>query len=610
MKKITTSLFALAVAVSAVALPLQKTASVAPDFKLAKNLDPMSASMLTQKHAKLDTDFVPFSLKNSGITTKALPEGATSTIYYTNPSGTFYPVQFFSLDGEEGWYIPSILVPPYANLDWLNYSYYLATDAEGNESLGLIGSEYTYNWTYYDFNGSQATSDTENLTTYNQPMPLKGFPEVAPTLTANGDANLTYENHFVVYGGDGKYGDQFIAANEGMTDLIYQGACPVDMLSNDFANFGRTGAFGNGAATAAGWADWENYYVQYYGITDFSIEGVAQIINKPASPYALKNLTVYAYVQCAAGADINFTFFKLNDQGQVTSEVAKEYTYTFDQATDNVVAISIPFTSLDAYGWELDYQLIDYGMAMFITGYDDAAFTTFDLPVLFFKYDSPTWIVNGTSLYAYATFMYNGSQAGDLLDYPYVFHTDETKTALMGVASMYILMDMEYPYLQTYGNYTTGEGYEPKAEYTVGAYAGGSVEIGMLCSAYASDIVYDTADGSDIPSWLTVEITDNTSDYSGLTAEDVIVKFSVDANVEDVNHTCDIVLSYKGQTQTFHVNHYSSSVENIGNDAVETVESEYYNLQGQKLVAAPQNGIFIQKNIKADGSVQNVKVVK
>lgn len=44
-------------------------------------------------------------------------------------------------------------------------------------------------------------------------------------------------------------------------------------------------------------------------------------------------------------------------------------------------------------------------------------------------------------------------------------------------------------------------------------------------------------------------------------------------------------------------------------DASPVVATEYYNLQGVR-VAAPQQGIFIQRNIKANGSVSTVKVAK
>lgn len=54
----------------------------------------------------------------------------------------------------------------------------------------------------------------------------------------------------------------------------------------------------------------------------------------------------------------------------------------------------------------------------------------------------------------------------------------------------------------------------------------------------------------------------------------------------------------------------------LGEDGVngveisETVATEYYNLQGLKLAEAPVKGIFVKKEIKANGAVKAVKVVK
>lgn len=57
------------------------------------------------------------------------------------------------------------------------------------------------------------------------------------------------------------------------------------------------------------------------------------------------------------------------------------------------------------------------------------------------------------------------------------------------------------------------------------------------------------------------------------------------------------------------INKGESSVESvISNSPV--VSSTYYNLQGQRISNAPENGIYIVRNVKADGTVEAVKVVK
>lgn len=53
----------------------------------------------------------------------------------------------------------------------------------------------------------------------------------------------------------------------------------------------------------------------------------------------------------------------------------------------------------------------------------------------------------------------------------------------------------------------------------------------------------------------------------------------------------------------------NSLIENVVADS-KTISVEYYNIQGQKLNAEPENGFFIKKATKANGTVQATKIVK
>lgn len=55
----------------------------------------------------------------------------------------------------------------------------------------------------------------------------------------------------------------------------------------------------------------------------------------------------------------------------------------------------------------------------------------------------------------------------------------------------------------------------------------------------------------------------------------------------------------------------SSGIEDvIAESNAEVIAVEYYNIQGQKLSVEPENGLYIQKAIKADGTVKASKLVK
>lgn len=598
MKKFTTLALALAVSASAMAATVQEFAPV-------KAMDLTTVQPAVEK-AEKTVDLSSKALVGKSLTTKAVPEGATVKPYYTDPAGTFYPYNTFALDGKSGYILPTLLLPAYTNLQWLNYSYYL-DPTSGDPTLAV--DDYTWNWAYTDFNGGEATYSGTDLTTMNQPYALKNYPESSYELT-NADATLKYASGMPTFGGNGEFLPWFAEAN-GITNVEYSGCKPFNIFADDLIALSRSGSFGKEANTAgSGWDGWVESLAQQ-GATNFRVEAMCQTFDKPAAPYALKKLSVMALVNCTAGAQLRFVFFKLDDKGNITNEVVKDYTYTFAEAYDSNTTgyyyeIPVDFTSTDEFGFELDYQLIDCGMAMMIVGYEDEAFTEFDLPVAFYLDGEPTFTVNGYKFWAYCSFDYNGQTVADLFQFPYMFYTDATRTQLMAPTSMNITMEMEYPYLMTYGSYTTGEAYEPAAEHKAYIKSGESAQFGLLCAGKAEDILYTTADGSDIPEWLTIDIADNEIAYDGLTAkgEDVIVTFALAEGLDDTDKSCDIVLSYKGQTQTYKVAQLTSGVEGIAADI--KVAPKYYNLQGVE-VANPENGLYI---VKRGNTVTKEMIVK
>lgn len=55
----------------------------------------------------------------------------------------------------------------------------------------------------------------------------------------------------------------------------------------------------------------------------------------------------------------------------------------------------------------------------------------------------------------------------------------------------------------------------------------------------------------------------------------------------------------------------SAGIHDIQADtSIETVTTEYFDLQGHKLYQEPANGLFIKKDIKADGSIKASKIIK
>ena len=598
MKKFTTLALALAVSATAMAQTMHKFEPVkANDF---------STVQIVEKSAQTTVEFNKMTLKGETLNTKAVPAGATVTPYCEYPYGTFFPYNTFALNGTDGYILPLALLPAYTDLDWYNCTYYV----DPTEGPALAYQEYTWNWTYTDFNGGEASKTGADLRTNNQPYAMKSYPENPITMTS-ADGTLKYETNMPIFGGDGKLYPWFAEAN-GITNLQYNGSKPYNMYADDlYGLYSTGGSFGNGANTAG--SGWEAYaeYFESQGASNFQVRAFAQVFDKPATPYALKKVSVMALVDAQAGAELTFSFFKMSNDGSMTNELVHQYTYTFTEAyntntTGKYFDIPVEFTTTDEFGFELDYKIIDCGMVMMVTGYENEKFNEFDLPVAFFLDEQPTFTVAGTRFYAYGSYDYNGNTYAQLLEFPYMFYTDNTRTQLMGATSMHMTVDVEYPYLMTYGNYTTGDAVEPAAEHKAWVKPGEAVEYGLLCYGNAEDILYTTVDGEDIPEWLEVEIADNEMAITGMTstAEDILVKFAVAADADDTAKSCKVVLSYKGQTQTFDINQVTSGIEGIAADS--NVAPKYYNLQGME-VANPENGLYI---VKRGNNVVKEMIVK
>ncbi len=597
MKKIFTLSIALVAAASAYAVAPKQAAPVAID---SHKMMLMQSSDMVQPVAKMSDKRVSAAVTKSA-TAKALPSGATGmTHYYTNPASAYFAQNTFAM-GSSNYSYPIMVLPAYANNVWENWSYYF--DSTGQPAIAT--GDFSYVWNYWDFDFYEASSTDENLEVMNQPYIIKGMMMDAPALTVDADTVYMYDGA-VIYGGNGDI-PQYMVEGAGMTSVNNAGLRPFDLFSEDLLTIGGTGCFGTDANATGDDASWLYAYSSY---PEFKVNGIAQVFQKPAAPYALSNISFYAHVDCAAGAELDVTFYRLDDEGSLTNEVIAEKTYKFTEAYSTSSSgyyhlVSLDFTTEDEYGFELDYQMIDCGMAMVISGYESSLFEYYDTPVVFFTSDTPSTLVEPNLVYALCSFNNNGETVTGLASFPFSFYGTNYGVDFMECRSMNILMKLEYPYLQTCEDLVAASVVPVQGTYDVSLAAGEYAVYAAYCSGSAEDIVV-----SEYPEWLQVEVADRTQDVSGMTGEYVEVAFAVADNATAIGESCDLVLSYKGCTQTYHITLAAAGVDNVAKDNVEVVAVEYYNIQGQKLNVAPENGIFIQKNIKADGSVNNVKVVK
>lgn len=84
-----------------------------------------------------------------------------------------------------------------------------------------------------------------------------------------------------------------------------------------------------------------------------------------------------------------------------------------------------------------------------------------------------------------------------------------------------------------------------------------------------------------------------------------------------INDEIDVTVDQKGNKRpdttvpgAYDVKATSGIEDIVAESDAEVIAVEYYNIQGQKLNVAPENGLYIQKAIKADGTVKASKLVK
>lgn len=596
MKKTITSTFALATA-------LFSFAAVTSHHDFAKDMTPVSSkfdkvqSVAGKELVHLDDAKSAF--KNVAV--KAAPEGASEiSYYYSAPSGAFYSGTSFSINGQAGYGFPAMLIPAYTDCAFLNGSIYKYTDGKY-----YLFSETDCEWSWQYVKGDY--SDVATATGYDlienyEAYPVKNNLFNPPVLYADGVEAYAFSGGIMI-GGSGQLSESFLVS-EGATDIIQGGALPYNAFDDNMVHPGYSlGQFGSNST-----ASWGEAYADY-GYENFKVQGITQIFAKPLAPYALSKINLDVNVTCQAGATLNFSFYKVDESGSMT-DVINETSYKFPEAMDNqTVVVPIEFTSgsgLDVY----DYKMIDCAMVMVVSGYDSELFTSFDLPVAVMAYPSVATLVDPVAVGALVSLDYNGQAASGILECPYVwtFNMYDGSQVKAIPTSMSFTLDVEYPYLQAFMDFNENTTLTPQESYNVYLEATGSAFYALNCSGDALSIEVPF----DVPEWLEYDIQDKVEDAGdGVTMlEYVEIGFAINAEAGKVGDSYDFVLSYKGCTQTFHVTYAAAGVESIAKDNVEVVAVEYYNIQGQKLNAAPENGIFIQKNIKADGSISNVKVVK
>lgn len=526
----------------------------------------------------------------------------------------------------DGEYLLPLLNPvaPLGETTYLNYSYLI----DGN-SLKL--DESINSWSYANWDEEELISENNvtatDLTFSAFPPLLKDIVLAYPTLSSNSG-----ESFQVGYSDDG----QFSPINRLFGGSMEWSEEELNLVANQFASQFP------GAKVTAKMGDYkltntldDSYDGRYYG-TAFSAgnvpvgfedapeitysdnsnaywsnvmgtEAVAsawcQEFPKPGSPMALKTLSMPFIVQCQANAKLTFDFFEITDEGTLSDEPFKTYEHTFTaSSTPSRQFVEIPFTTAGDID-DLPFQLIDKGMMLVITGFNEETFGLCSpyTEMFVYNHDAP---INSEPSTAYALVAYRDAQGN-------VKGSVVAPNGLLGGSTMNSLsftLDASYPYLQLGANITT-ENETNEGDIIANAKNANVIlkkaEDGVWCELFFSgnDIEeigfynYDNPDDETFLDWLDLGIDDEPQMVGQYELAPLAMYFGAkkDTTPGEVN----LALTYNGLTYIVHIGQKTVGIDNVTEvkDAVLDWNAPVYNVMGQK-VSKGFTGIAIQNGNK------------
>ncbi|MCM1503736.1 MAG: hypothetical protein NC127_00865 [Muribaculum sp.] len=643
MKKIFTLSLTLATGLTAMA--------VAPEVTLSENV------VKTPEVSKV-TNSTPVAVKPIRVSTKlndalpsagapmALPAASSVNMYYTNPAGTYSGTVYIKRpDGNRSYFDMGIVTAPYASLTYNNKSSYL----EDGNYKNVVDGDYNFSWTNYScdyVNGSLVPEESFNLTFNSEPNEYANYGYYGPTLILNG---VEYQKPNVWNDEESQElwqcGGILVTEEEietlkqrnpTLSDFHYV-ALPYSVTDPRFEGTYKSGVFMTGTERSNGLSNTDECISSFEDL--FELSGVTDITNiegffqdfKVVAPMAISSAHVFVVNKNLNGAKVKVDFYYL-ENGESVGEPFNSLEYEFASSTSlTTTEITIPFRSNDDAGFVLDYMIVDKDFRMVVSGVEDSKFREFAMSIAGMScYGNGEW--PGKWAHAYRPSVYSEFNLGGLVKgikdgvqgtyavrstyYNGFTNDDETSTACDPV-SFQVGFDLEYPYLQAsaaaFNGATTLEGIDLAKEYTVNIMTANDDAVYRVnCPGSLDDILVETVDGEDLPEWLYYEINQTTiakpSSYADATPNYFALIFALTDGATPGG--CEVKVSYKGQYNIFKINPSLSGIEGVVDNGAETVASEYYDLQGRKLSVEPMNGLFIRKDVKADGSVKAVKVVK
>lgn len=625
MKKISTLSLALATAATAFA--------VNPNVKVAdSNLGSEVAPVEMQRPA-ISTLSQTNAVAVSGLVREvvaASAEGATGedvNLQYVYPAPTMFNYICFTEDGE----LATLknpdygVIPAFTDVTFRNQSYRVTGSGAERANTGL-----SYSWTL-----GQATETAEyNYTFETTPAFYHGYGYSAPTLElGNKSFQLGHEGQTTT-GQTMFFPDFFISGG-----FPYATQDRIEQLTNTYptaTDFHAVYKLINNSVEGATGFRSEDVFNLGHGdadeawgallnenCTNAKLAALGQRFPDPGQAWTISSVDMLFMAIMDQGTTFKVSFYGLKENGWPDYDnVINTYTYTAEKKIGTLrepelIELSIPFTTIDDMGDEIAYKVVEGGMFMVIDGVLGNAGVRRLCPLV-----SAYPVINDRNvlnnymvgnLYGFVDCLENGEETTYMARNGYVFGDDPVTSPV----TFNISLNAEYPYMQPDQVITQAstEGWEwiegTPNEFEVNVRNSDDQTLyRVLCPGTNDDLVISCVGMEDIPEWLSVSVENANDFFTNLEAEAraYIIQFALADGAQPSG--CEIEVEYKGIKNIYKVNPDLSGIEGVVESGAETVSSEYYDLQGRKLYGEPANGLFIRKDIKADGSVKAVKIAK
>lgn len=575
--------------------------------------------------AKAGTPVLANAAAETNLTPLAEVNGNEVYVAYSTPGCIYYP-SVWSADGN--YYVgrSAGMVAPFVPVTYVNYTQYY--DADAKKVVFLEGDAYADQFTWFYGRDNQLEQVAEDFEYTYPPSFLRGvYGYTVPTLVYD---DAQYE--LLV---NGQYTQFLYVGDSGVTQDDFNQISEVNSMVFDHVMFRPYSRYHENML------DGDVYYLGLFcmgsndteklnatvsnafsDISDFQANSLVQLLPTGNAPMALKKIQFHGAVLCNKGASFNLKIVAVNDRGQLTDKVIHEQKYTMTSTghDTNWTYFDIDLTS-DNGVEEVNYVLVDQNAAIVLT--DFKGFKQFSPAMQGFSTDRtlnnprPALTrIGGTAV----------NEDGEKNQYyvslnTWIWGSDEDGYEQFG--SMAINYDLEYVYIAPDLRYLSDsvEDVDKADRYSVELDAvTPEADFRMVCPGSLDDVMVSLADGSDLPDWLSV-VGENFSDetlaawQTQLDMTDPIeaASFILGFIAKDPSKVepCTVVVDYKGVSAIFDINGGDPN-SGVETNVVEAAEQsvELFDLQGRRLMAEPQNGIYVRRAILTDGTVRSTKVVR